>query len=111
MEPCGCSKLFLSSALIGFKINIQIVLCFREICLLKKIVQRLILYITAYIVVEETLRSTVNCIIVEVFLLKIVFHYVPFENQPDDPLKKLSIFLFELPDRFLRKFKIKKKKN
>ena len=45
-----------------------------------------------YILVEETLRSTVNCIIVEVFLLKIVLHYVPFENQPDDPLKKLSIF-------------------
>ena len=43
-------------------------------------------------IVEETLRSTVNCIIVEVFLLKIVLHYVPFENQPDDPLKKLSIF-------------------
>ena len=52
------------------------------------------------ILVEETLRSTVYCIIVEVFLLKIVLHYVPFENQPDDPLKKLSIyFLFEFPDR------------
>ena len=63
-------------------------------------------------IVEETLRSTVNCIIVEVFLLKIVLHYVPFENQPDDPLKKLSIFFYLSCQigYFFRKFKIFKKK-
>ena len=62
-------------------------------------------------IVEETLGSTVNCIIVAVFLLKIVRHYVPFENQPDDPLKKLSIFFYLSCQigYFFRKFKIFKK--
>ena len=65
-----------------------------------------------WLLVEETLRSTVNCIIVEVFLLKIVLHYVPFKNQPDDPLKKLSIFFYLSCQigYFYRKFKIFKKK-
>ena len=52
-----------------------------------------------FYIVEGTLRITVSRVIVEVFLLNVVLHYVPFENQQDDPLKKLSIFLFELPDR------------
>ena len=64
------------------------------------------------VVVEETLRSTVNCIIVEVFLLKIVLHYVPFENQPDDPLKKLSIFFIWVARSgiFIENSKFSKKK-
>ena len=63
-------------------------------------------------VVEETLRSTVYCIIVEVFLLKIVLHYVPFKNQPDDPLKKLSIFFIWVARSgiFIENSKFSKKK-
>ena len=69
-------------------------------------------YVCVNPIVEETPRSTVNCIIVEVFLLKIVLHYVPFKNQPDDPLKKLSIFFYLSCQigYFYRKFKIFKKK-
>ena len=49
---------------------------------------------------DLSIKSEKSKIIVEVLLLKIVLHYVPSENQADDPLKKLSIFfLFELPDR------------
>ena len=37
---------------------------------------------------------SVNCDLVEVFLLKWVLQYVPFEYLPDDPLKKLSDFFY-----------------
>ena len=73
---------------------------------------QVILSVASFIIVEKTLRLTVNRVIVEVFLLKIVLHYVPFKNQPDDPLKKLSIFFYLSCQigYFYRKFKIFKKK-